>query len=283
MKALPMKTLLVLLLSSFWAVVASADTSPQRIVSAGGDITEIIYALGAGDRVIGVDSTSNYPASAKDKEQIGYVRRISSEGILSLQPDLVLGAYDTGPQASVDQLRAAGVAVELAPEAESPDGVLEKIRFVGKAIGETDKAEALALKVESDLARELKKVAGMESNPRVIFIFSVGNGGPVAAGDNNVAQRIIELSGGVNAVTGFNGFKPLSREAILEAQPDVLLMMESAAGRYGGTQKVLSLPEFALTPAGQNKRAIEMDGMKLLGFGPRLPEAVAELSAGLQK
>ncbi len=258
-----------------------ADAAPQRLVSAGGDLTEIVYALGAADSLVGVDSTSNYPATTKDIAQIGYVRRVSPEGVLSLKPDMVLGAYDMGPPAAIEQLRAAGVQVELAPEGNSAEGVPDKIRFVGKLLDRTNQAEKLANQIEADLNREAEKVAQLKSKPRVIFVLAMGTGGPMVGGNGSSAESIITLAGGINAASGFEGYKPMSREAILSAQPDVLLMMNSSIERFGGIEKILSMPEFSLTPAGLNKRYVEMDGMLLLGFGPRTPAAVAQLSRAL--
>ncbi|MBO6560974.1 MAG: ABC transporter substrate-binding protein [Nisaea sp.] len=263
------------------AEAAHAD-SPQRIVSAGGDITEIIYALGAGDRVIAVDSTSNHPSEAVSKEQIGYIRRLAAEGILSLQPDLLIAAHDAGPPAAVEQLRAAGLRVELAPKGNTPEGVLEKVRFVGKAIGLEAEGETLAQRVERDMAKALETAKGYTDTPRVIFVLSERDGAPLVAGAETSADAIIALAGASNAAEGFSGYKPMSQEAIIEAAPDVLLMMSQTVERLGGIDVMLSRPEFALTPAGQERRYVAMDGLLLLGFGPRAPEAVRSLATALR-
>lgn len=267
----------------FTVSAAHAASPPQRIVSAGGDITEIIYALGAEDRVVGVDSTSNFPVTAKEKEQIGYIRRVSPEGILSLNPDLVIAAHDMGPPAALDQLRAAGVRIELAPRGDSSAGIADKVRFVGKVLGLPTAADTLALKTETELREVSKRVARLPGKPRVLFVLSAGTGAPLVAGRDSSAEQIIKLAGGENAATGFDGYKPMSQEAILGAAPEFLLMMSSTVERMGGVAEVFALPEFKFTPASQNNRLIEMDGMLLLGFGPRTPSAVVELSSALHK
>ena len=260
-----------------------SDGPPQRIVSAGGDLTEIIYALGASDRLVGVDSTSTYPESVSEKAQIGYVRRVSSEGVLSLKPDLVLGADDMGPPAVVDQLRAAGVAVELAPKDDGRDGVASKIRFVGRHLKLEAAAEKLARQVDADMKAEIEKAAQTTSRPRVLFVLAVSEGGLMSGGDDSSAAHIIELAGGVNAATGFTGYKTLSLESVMQAQPDIVLMMEGGAARAGGIEEVLKRPELALTPAGIKQQFVTMDGMLLLGFGPRTPAAIAQLSTALHQ
>lgn len=266
----------------FFSGIALAGDPPKRVVSAGGDLTEIIYALGAGDRLVGVDSTSTFPAEVKKIAQIGYVRRVSPEGVLSLAPDLILGAYDMGPETAVEQLKATGVRVKIAPRGDLPGGVPAKVRFVGQALGLFDEAEKLAVKIEEDLKRVTASFANAKDGPRVVFVLGLGEGGTLVGGDGSSAEKIIEMAGGQNAATGFDGYKPMSRESILAAQPEVLLMMKSSVERYGGMETILKRPELASTPAARNQKYVMMDGMLLLGFGPRTPKAVAQLGEALR-
>jgi iron complex transport system substrate-binding protein len=265
------------------STAAHPQPYPKRIVSAGGDLTEIVYALGAEDRVVGVDVTSNFPPSAKDKKQVGYVRHISAEGVLALEPDLVLGAHDMGPPTTIDQLRAAGVRVELAPRGYSAKGIAAKVGFVGRVLGLRDEARQLASKIEADFNREAARAVSKPLKPRVIFILSLGKGEPMVGGVGSSAAQIIELAGGTNAVTEFDGYRPMSSEAILAARPEVILIMDSTVVRYGGIDKIFERPELAHTPAGQKRRYISMDGMLLLGFGPRTPLAIEQLGEALRQ
>lgn len=279
-----MRFITALLLSV--VLLASGDAraaGPQRIVSAGGDITEIIYQLGAGDRVIGLDSTSNFPADASEKAQIGYIRNLAAEGILSLDPDLLIAAHDAGPPPAVEQLRAAGLRVELAPKGDSVAGVQEKIRFVGKILELPEEAEALALKLAEDMKASLEIADANKERPRVIFVLNTADGAPLVGGTETSADAIIALAGGVNAAAGFEGYKPMSQEAIITAAPDVLLMMSQTVTRMGNIDVMLSRPEFQLTPAGKNRRYVAMEGILLFSFGPRLPEAVRGLATALQQ
>ncbi|MEM6487420.1 MAG: ABC transporter substrate-binding protein [Pseudomonadota bacterium] len=253
----------------------------QRIVVAGGDLTEIVFALGAGDRVIGVDQTSTWPPEVSERAQIGYVRRLSPEGVLSLAPDLLLAAHDAGPDIAFEQLEAAGVPVARAPRAKRAEDVAAKIRFVGQAIGKGAEAEALAAAYEADLASVSGKVATIDAAPRVLFVLSVRNGAPMVGGTDTSADAMIGHAGGVNAAAGVEGYKPMNREAIIAAAPEVILMMRQHAERLGGVGEIMAMPEIALTPAGLAGQAVTMDGMLLLGFGPRTPEAIAELARAL--
>ncbi|MEL6196945.1 MAG: ABC transporter substrate-binding protein, partial [Pseudomonadota bacterium] len=156
-----------------------------------------------------------------------------------------------------------------------------KITFVGGAIGREDAAEALAAQFEADLAAVKSKVARLADRPRVLFILSIQGGAPLVGGTGTTAHEMITLAGGDNVGASVDGYKPMSREAILATAPDIILVMAQHAERMGGAEAILARPEIALTPAGQNGRAVAMEGMLLLGFGPRTPQAVAELARAL--
>ncbi|MEL6998449.1 MAG: ABC transporter substrate-binding protein [Pseudomonadota bacterium] len=265
------------------AITTVAAGEAKRIVVAGGDLTEIAFALGAGDRIIAVDSTSNYPAEVSEKEQIGYVRRLSAEGILALTPDLMLMAHDAGPDTAVSQLKGAGVRIAKAPSDDTIDAIPDKIRFVGTELGAEDGATALAGEVKTALADVAARVAKLKSSPKVLFLLSLDRGTPLAGGTGTSAHQMIARAGGINAAAGFEGYKPMSREAILDAAPDVILMMQQHAERAGGLEAVLARPEIKLTPAGESGDAVAIEGMLLLGFGPRTPQAIAELARAIHK
>lgn len=261
---------------------AQAQDLTRRVVVAGGDLTEIVFALDGEDHLVGIDSTSTWPPQAQDLPQIGYVRRLSAEGILSLDPDLLIAAHDAGPNVALRQLRRAGVLVVQAPDVDGADGVVAKIGLVGEILNREDNAQALAAQFQADLAAVQAKVATLTRKPRVLFILSIAGNAPIVGGRDTGADDIIRLAGATNAAAAVSGYKPMGREAILAAQPDVLLMMDRHAETFGGATAILSRPEFALTPAGQAGHAVTMDGLLLLGFGPRTPQAVAQLVRALQ-
>ena len=258
-----------------------AAEDPGRVVVAGGDIAEIVAALGAADRVVGVDTTTLYPPELAELPSIGYARALSAEGVLSLAPDLLLGAHDAGPANVLDQLRAAGMEVALAPAGEGAEVVTEKIAFVAGMLGLGPKGEELSEAYRAEMAEVAADVAKMAGRPRVLFVLTLRDGAPMVGGAGTSADAMIALSGGENAARGFEGYKPMNREAILAAAPEVILMMDRHGPEGGGPEAALALPEIAATPAGQAKRVVTMDGMLLLGFGPRTPEAVRALAASL--
>ena len=256
-------------------------TDPARIVSIGGAITEILYALGFDDRLAGVDATSLYPTSAlRDKPNVGYMRQLSAEGVLGLNPSLVLAVQGSGPKETMDVLEAAKVPLVLVPETFSEQGLLDKIKLVGHAMGADARAECLTAAVTDDLA-QLRALRAKVTKPlRVMFVMSLLNGRAMAAGKNTAANEIIALAGGVNAIEGYDGYKIISDEAIVAAKPDVVLSIQRGKDSVDA-EAVYVHPAFALTPVAANKTFISMEGLYLLGFGPRTAAAARDLSIQL--
>ncbi len=253
----------------------------RRIVSIGGSVTEIVYALGAAQRLAGVDSTSQYPEAARTLPNVGYMRALSAEGVLSLDPDLILTLDGSGPPPVLAVLEASSVPVVTIPDDPSPEGILAKIAAVGEALELEGEAQRLQADVKAALDAALADaaVASADGQKKVLFVLSPGDGKPVVAGQDTAADAIIRMAGGVNAVTGFTGYKPVSAEALIEAAPDAILTMN----RHGddSAAAMLALPGLELTPAGRTKTVVAMDGLTLLGFGPRTAEAVRDLAQAL--
>lgn len=253
----------------------------DRLVSIGGVVTEILFALGAGDRIVAVDSTSSYPPEADALPDVGYIRQLVAEPIIALEPSLVLILDGAGPPTTVEQLQAAKVPIRTVPDDPTALGIAEKIRIVGGAVGLGPEGRALADRVDGELARLAGEISAVEERPSVLFVLAASNGRLLAAGDGTSAAGIIELAGGRNAVVGFEDYRPLSAEAAVAAEPDLLLFMDRTLDEMGGMAGVLARPELALTPAAQAGRVKAMDGLLLLGFGPRTPQAVRELAAAI--
>lgn len=257
----------------------------KRIVSVGGTITEILYDLGAQDRIVARDSTSFYPADANSKPDVGYMRQLSAEGILGQKPDLILMEEGSGPPPVLEILKASEVPMVVIPTPPEAGKIGQKIRDVGTAVGLSDKAEALATKTEdglkavaADVAKISEKNGGQKK--KVLFVLSVANGRLMAGGADTEAGAIIEMAGGVNAAPTINGYKPMSDEAVIAAAPDVILSM--SRGDHSITpEQMFALPSMQTTPAAANKALVSMDGLMLLGFGPRTPEAVRALASQL--
>lgn len=254
-----------------------ARAGAPRLVAAGGAITEVIYALGRQHLLVGIDSTSQFPPDAlKEKPDIGYLRALSAEGILSLMPDRVLAVEGAGPPAVLAQLREAGVPVDLFGEDFTEAGVLARIRGIGAAVGAGPEAERLAQTVAAGFARLAEARGRGTPGRRVLFVLSLQNGRVLAGGRATAADAIIRLAGGVNAASAIEGYKPLSDEGLIAAAPELVLMMRRG-DHAARAQDVFSQASFAATPAAHKKALVSMDGLYLLGFGPRTPDAARDL------
>jgi iron complex transport system substrate-binding protein len=254
------------------------DTS--KIVAIGGSITEIVYALGEESRLVARDSTSTYPEAARKLPDVGYMRQLSPEGVLSVSPAGILALQGSGPKEAVDVLKKASVPFIEVPERYDNTGIVEKIRIVGKALGADDKAATLAAEVEAKLIAAERRTASIEKRKRVLFVLSMQGGKVLAAGSQTAADGIVRLAGGLNAVDGFSGYKQLSDEAIATTKADVILMM-SNAGPQVSDAELFGNPAIASTPAGASRKLIRMDGSYLLGFGPRTADAINDLAVSL--
>lgn len=258
-----------------------AQEKASRIVSLGGSVTEIAVALGAQDRLIARDTTSTFPESILALPDVGYIRALSPEGVLSVGPDLILSEAGAGPAEAVEVLKAAGVPFVQVSGDPTPQGIVAKITDVAAALHLPAEGAALAAQVDTGLKAAEARAAAVTAKQRVLFILSLQGGKVMAAGEGTEAAGIIALAGGENAATGFHGYKPMTDEAVLAAAPDVILMMDREGDLAMSNDDVMAQPALAQTPAAQAGRVVRMDGLLLLGFGPRTPEAAATLYAAL--
>lgn len=273
--------LILLALAGASARAEEVPTDAKRIVSIGGTVTEIIYALGEDARIVAVDSTSTYPASAADKPDVGYIRQLSAEGVLSQKPDLIIAEAGAGPADAMAILKASGIPIVSIPTPPEAGAIAGKIRAVGAAVGKADAADRLASEVDAVLKTLESRVSALPvPKKRVLFALSLANGRVMAAGTDTSADAIIRLAGGINAADGIAGYKPLSDEAVIAAAPEVVLVMDNPAMHLTAEQ-AFALPALQSSPAGKAQAFIAMDGLYLLGLGPRTPQAALDLAARL--
>lgn len=260
--------------------IKPVDTS--RLVTVGGAVTEIVFALGYGDRVVARDITSFYPDEVNTLPSVGYMRALSPEGVLSVNPSAILMIQGSGPKETIDVLSKASVPLVTIPEGYDRDALVAKIKAVGKALGADAKADELAAKVAVDVDTAVADAHKIEEGKRkrVLFVMTVQNGKIMAAGEHTAAHGIIALGGGINAAADFRGYKPLNDEAVVNAKPDVILLMDTGNPMGASVDDILANPAVALTPAGQAKKVIRLSGSALL-FGPRTADAVRKIYATL--
>lgn len=269
-------------LAALFALLAGPAMAQDRVLVLGGSVAEIVDALGQSDRLIARDTTTQYPPELTELPDVGYLRALSPEGVLSVDPDLILAEPDAGPPEALEVLRAAAI-----PYVEVPDGfdahtLAAKIGAVGAALGVEAEAEALAAKTAASLGAAV--AAAAEGPPaRAIFVLSMANGRVMAAGTDTSADAMLRLAGAENVMADVEGYKPVSDEAIAAAAPDVVVMMDRGGDHGADDATLFAHPGFATSPAAEAGAVVRMDGLLLLGFGPRTPEAVERLASEIAR
>lgn len=250
----------------------------QKMVSLNGAISETLVALGAEANIVGVDVTSTYPESLKAKAtDLGHVRSITAESILSLQPTVVFAtSKDVNPTLN-EQLKAANVSLVLIDQDYSVAGTKKLITDVATHLKKENYQPIL-----DNIDKQIETVKGFKIKPKVLFIYARGAGNLMVAGKQTPLHSMIDLAGAENAAGALTDFKPLTPEALLTTNPDVIVMFDSGLQSLGGIEGLLKVEGISATNAGKNKKIITMDGQLLSGFGPRLGEAVVELNNKLR-
>lgn len=249
----------------------------QRIITIGGDITETVYALGAGQQIVATDTTSHFPRAAQDLPRVGYLRGLSAEGLLSMRPDLLIISGAAGPEATLQLIRRSGVSLlEFASEYD-PSIIHHKIDRIAQALQRTDAARALHRQVNADLEQLRATRMQLAEQRSVLFFATLRDGAPRAAGRDTAAQGLIDLLGGENVFAQQSGYKSLSLEAAVQADPDWILVLRNYAMQDQGAADAARHPALALTRAARQGRIFMVDVDPLLQFGPRTPAAALDL------
>ena len=247
----------------------------QRIVSLNGAVTEIVSALGHEKEIVARDVTSTYPDYVRDSvRDLGHVSSISFEAVIQQNPDLIIASEADMDEDLLQNIRGSGIDYHLFKQDYSIEGTKRLIEEVAGFI-ESKNAKALEDKIDADLSG-LKK---FDTRPKILFIYARGAGTLMVSGEGTPMHNIIEIAGGSNAVKEFKGFKPLTTEALISANPDIILLFDSGLASMEGKKGLFkNIPALKETNAGKNEAVISMDGGLMSGFGPRVGEAAKELN-----
>ncbi|SNR71895.1 iron complex transport system substrate-binding protein [Methylobacillus rhizosphaerae] len=273
-----------LLLSIGLVVSSLAAHADEKLLTIGGSVTEIVYALGKGDLVIANDITSNYPEAAANKPKIGYMRTLSAEGLISTGATLVIAEAGAGPRNVLEQVNRAGLKVlQLQDNTHTPQQIAADIRIIGKQLN-AESTEQVARDFEHAWQAADAKLNSLPDRPRVLFVMNNAGRGAQVAGDETAAAAVIKLARADNVMANqYKDYRPLTAEALVAAAPDVIITTSEGLEASGGLQNFLKTPGISMTPAGKNQRIISMDTQYLLGFTPRLPAAAMELGQAIRK
>lgn len=259
-------------------LMAKDNEDSERWVIAGGSITELVYAIGAGNKVVGVDETTSYPEQTQALPHIGYWKQLSTEGILSLRPSTFVTWDDAEPKMVLRQLAQHNVKVISLPRTPATfELMLKNIRTLAISLDKQKEAEALIGSLQSRLAVINAKNSQIKQKVKVMFFLSPGGGIPQVAGKTSVADAILHLAGGENIATHEN-YRIYSAEAIIAANPELIIITtQSQKNQTGGlraSEGLASVPGVSMTQAWKNQRIIEIDQSLILGMGPRIVDAV---------
>lgn len=245
----------------------------SRILPLNGGVAEIVFTLGLGDRVVGKDITATF-AEAEKLPQVTKAHDVSAESVLSLRPTVVLADTDTGPKEAVQQIRDAGIPVVVLAPATKLSDVTARTTRIAEALGVPEAGKALNQRMNDEIAAARAGVP-QGSKPKVAFLYMRGSAAVyLIGGKGSGADSLLDAAGAVDAGTAAGldkPFTPITTEALAQAQPDVILMMTKGLESVGGLDGLLQIPGIAQTPAGMNRRVVDMEDGVLLGFGPRTP------------
>ena len=258
-----------------WA--GAAPAAGPRLLTLGGSLTEIVYALGAQAQLVGADSTSLYPPATARLPKVGYFRQLSAEGILALRPEVVIGTDQAGPPTVLEQLRSAGVRVEQVKLQYNWAELQDKLRTLGQVCARGDAARTLQQRLDAEWQAVQAEVAARRGpRPRVLFVLAMAQA-PRAAGLHTAGHAMIEYAGATNAMQTIRGYRELTPESTAQAAPDVIVTVDPGLTGDDAAGRFWQQPGMQLTPAYRKRALITMDAGELLGFGPRMPQAVRQL------
>jgi iron complex transport system substrate-binding protein len=265
-------------------LACSGDRGPigegPRLVSLGGPLTELLFALGVGDQIIGVDRSSYYPDAAGELPQVGYHRRVAAEGVIALAPTLVVHSDAAGPAGALDQIRAAGITMAEFADPSNLDQARDRIRDLAWLVGRESTGDELIAALDREIATLARLQAAIVRKPKVMFIYARGADTIMVAGQGTAPATMIELAGATHAFD-HPDFRPISAESVILAAPEVVLVTARGLASVGGEIGLLAQPGIAQTPAGRAERIVALDDLALLGFGPRTGATLLELTRAL--
>jgi iron complex transport system substrate-binding protein len=266
---------------------AASSNQGMRAVVISQAYTEIIWALGAQDAVVGVDYSSTWPPEVTKVTTVGYHRALSAEGILSLKPTVIITDGNIGPPTVVDQLNQLKIPTKtFAAKNDSVDGAKALIREMGAYFNKAQRADEICRKLDADMAHALDEAKKYTDHPRVAVIhFGRASNvymivGASGSGDAGAAGQMVKWAGGVPAIDKPGMTRMASPEIVAQANPDVVLMTEFGYDRVNGSKdEMLALPGIATSNAAKDGRIYRVAEHDIMYFGPSTGEGLARLVA----
>jgi len=252
---------------------AQAACAAQRVVSLGGSVTEIIYELGQGGRLVADDESSVYPEAATRLPRVGYYRTVPLEGVVAMRPDLVLASRNAGPPKTLERLRGLGVELVSVSDSPSIDSLYERIGQISGQLGVGQMGDALIQRIRGEVA----SAQALPATQRRALV-PINRSGPfLGAGGGTAADAVLALAGLKNALAEQKGYKQVSAEGLVTLAPDMIIVSSASVKASGGMDKILAQAGVASTPAAREGRVVALDDLLILGVGPRVGQAIRSL------
>ncbi|ELP5727211.1 ABC transporter substrate-binding protein [Vibrio vulnificus] len=247
-------------------IATPLQAAQERVISAGSAVTELILALKAEQSLIAIDVTSQLPDGLV-LPKIGYHRRLSAEGLLALSPTKLIGSDEMGPAPVLQQLKSTGVQIDVVNTDANVEGLKARIDQIATILHKTEEANELKAMVDRQIGSLEGNQPTQQNKKKVLFLLIHEGRAANVAGNETTPNAIINLAGAINpAADKITSYKPLSSEAMVEMQPDVILVSGRSYEKLGGPEAIMKMmPLLAATPAGKNKQIITIDGSALVG------------------
>lgn len=258
------------------ANIAKPLTPSERIITAGGTVTEIVFNLGLESNVVAVDQSSSFPPRAQQLPSVGYYRDLAAEGILSQRPDRLLLLEGSGRQSVLEQLQRTSVPITVYKKPHSVADLIELVNKMGSDLGRETQAQQLTAQITADMAL-LQKIDTTHDPIRGIFILSAGQRGVVIAGNETVAALMFDYAGVKNLGQQHNGYKPINLEALIMQQPEFMVVPSHVIHSLGGKRQFCQQPLIRELPVAKACRVLVMDGLLAMGMTPRVAKGIKQL------
>ncbi len=250
----------------------SFEAYPQRVVSLTPSLSESVFALGRGERLVGRTDYCDYPPEIGQLPSVGTLLDPSVEQIVSLKPDLVLASSHVRGEV-LETLTLVGIPVLALYKEEDFEGVYTLLETLGLVLDAQTEAQTLIGGMKASIAETVDIVSQARERPRVYYVVDYGEYGDFTAGGNTFIHAMLTMAGGENIAKDLKGWA-YSLEKIVEANPDLLIL-----SRYGGMKRgILQSPNYQSLRAVQEGRVYEVDSNQIVRQGPRLAQGLRELA-----
>lgn len=263
--------------------VETVVTDVSRIVVADlhGTLTETVFALGLGNNVVGKDRSANFPESKNVTTVTNSGHDLNAEAILTLNPTVILTDKTIGPLSAQQQLRDTGIPVVFFDQKRSMAGIPAQVEAVSQALGIPDVGKQLSQNIINEVAANYVATEESQQPVRIAFLYLRGNAGIyLMGGPGSGADSLIAAIGAKDVGTDIGLTQPfttLTSEALVQANPDVILVMSTGLESVGGVENLTKIAGISETNAGMNQRVVDMEDTVLLSFGSRTPQIIEAL------